>query len=51
MLLHERAICLAYARVVGIPDWQTNAREMMWINGLTPPVAFEGIYGPLEGRW
>ena len=36
MLLHERAICLAYPQVVGIPDWQTGAREMMQINGLTP---------------
>jgi len=44
----KRAICLAYSQAVGIPDWQTDAGEMMQINGLNPPAAFEGIYGPLE---
>jgi len=49
--MHERAICLAYPQVVGIPDWQTDTREMMQINGLTPPAVFEGpIYGPLERK-
>jgi hypothetical protein len=46
---HKRAICLAYPRVVGIPYWQNDAPETMQVNGLNPPAAFEGIYGPLEG--